>query len=132
MAGSHHLQAFNDLRKLKIKDVRGRTKLKDAVLLKTGAFQTGQFHDEECERLARLFVSLVEDVLANRYDDVSVRCFTHACAALDYLLDPQDEQSDDGPGGLEDDARKLRTTMQEFHQEFDAYAAWRKRMNAEA
>ena len=128
MSYSTHQRAFNDLSKLKISDLRAAAKLRNAVLLKTNAFQPGQFHDEECERFARLFVSLVEDVMGDRYGDVSMRCFIHACSALDYLLDPNDERADDEAGGLEDDARVLRKTMQEFRAEFDTYAAWKKKM----
>jgi len=107
-----------------VRDIRPSQKLKEAILAKSDAYLNGQFHDAECERLARLFAGLVEDVLSRGYGDLSLRAFIHACAALDYLLNPHDELADHGPRGLEDDARRLREAYEAFRGEFEAYEKW--------
>jgi len=132
MTDSAHLRAFESLRNVKVRDFRPAVKLKEAVLLKTGAFRRGQFHDEECERHARFFVRLIEDVLGGIYGDLTLRAFTHACSALDYLMNPNDELEDHGPRGLEDDAKRLRDTFENFRGEFEAYREWLRQREAEA
>ena len=132
MLESSHERAFESLRNVRLQDIRPGVKLKEAILVKSAAFRNGQFHDAECERLARIFAGLIEDVLSRAYDNLTLRAFTHACSALDYLLNPNDERDDHGPRGLEDDAKRLRDAYENFRPEFEAYAKWVERARPES
>ena len=132
MTDSIHERAFESLRSIRVRDIHPSVKLKEAILAKSDAYRNGQFHDAECERLARLFAGLVEDVLSRGYGDLSLRAFIHACAALDYLLNPFDELADHGPRGLEDDAKKLRDAYECFRSEFEAYEKWVERLKSDS
>jgi hypothetical protein len=130
MASAHH-EIFKQLEQLTCREIRSSGKLVQLVLEKVNLLDRSQLADEECERLARMFLDLVKDVLADRYQDLSIRAFTHICVALDYFLDPLESlpgaRPDSQPGGFIDDLRFLVRTYDRFQGEVDRYLNWKKK-----
>lgn len=130
MPSAHH-EIFRQLEQLSCREIRSSGKLVELVLEKVNLLDRSQFADEECERLARVFLDLVKDVLADRYQDLSIRAFTHICVALDYFLDPLESLPgslpDSQPRGFTDDLRFLVRTHERFQGEVEKYVAWKKR-----
>ena len=125
---SHHA-IFLELERLTCGDLKRSSKLVEIVLEKIKLLDPSQFADQECERTARLFLDVIQDVLANRYPDLSVRAFSHICVALDYFLDPVESlpgaKPDAQPGGLVDDLQFLLRTHTRFRPELSRYLLWR-------
>ena len=129
---SAHRQIFDELEKITCADLKSSDRLVRLVegklaLIEIRNVVTALEHDE-LVALATLFKNLVVDVLSDRYQAASVRCFAHACVALDYLLDPDDDICDtQAVGGHRDDALFLQKTYSRFKREFEAYRDWRAR-----
>jgi hypothetical protein len=127
---SSHQAIFLELERLTCREMRSSARLVELVLEKVNLLDRSQFADEQCERLARTFLELIKDVLADRYQDLSIRAFAHICVALDYFLDPVETLPGAKPdaelGGFTDDLRFLVQTHSRFEREIDRYLTWKQ------
>jgi uncharacterized membrane protein YkvA (DUF1232 family) len=127
MASSHHA-IFKELEGLTCRELQSSERLIQLLLAKVNLLEPGQFVDDRCEQVARIFIALIKDVLTERYQDLSIRAFAHLCVALDYFLDPDESIPDATPGGFRDDLEFLLRTESRFKREIQAYRAWRLRV----
>ena len=126
---SSHVKVFEELKRLTCKELKSSNKLVELITTKLNIISTSsavslQGYDE-LQELAGLFLSIIQDVLSDRYQNVSIRCFAHLCVALDYLLDPHDSVRDTDPGGHADDREFLIKTAGKFKEELNRYREWK-------
>ena len=128
MPSSHH-NVFEELKKLTCKELHSSTKLVEILSAKLDLINPSSLHAvagfNQLQELARLFLAAIQDVLRDRYQDLSIRCFAHLCVALDYLMDPEDSIRDTDPKGHEDDREFLRKTADRFKDELQSYRVWK-------
>jgi hypothetical protein len=126
---SSHVQVFEELKQLTCLELKSSDKLVELIttklnLVSTSSAESLQGYDD-LQELAGLFLRIVQDVLSDRYQAISIRCFAHLCVALDYLLDPDDSIRDTEPGGHADDREFLIKTAAKFKDELTRYKEWR-------
>lgn len=126
MSTSAHVKVLEHLENLTFRDLRGSERLSTLLDGKLSLLDTDQFQDRECGLIAQDFVSILEDVASGRYLDFPVRAFAHITVALDYFVDPNEENPDQGPGGFEDDLRVLTSTKRRFAEAIDKYLVWKR------
>ena len=131
MPGSHHA-VFQELEKLTFRELQSSERLIRVLQAKLALLDPSQFTDQQCEALARTFIAIMQDVLTDRYQDISIRAFAHICVALDYFLDPSEAIPDARVGGLQDDLTFLLKTEARFSREIDAYRRWQRVRSEEA
>ncbi|HRI15204.1 MAG TPA: hypothetical protein PLX89_19590 [Verrucomicrobiota bacterium] len=127
MSSSHHA-IFKELESLTFRELQSSDRLVQLMLAKVDLLNLSQFVDHQCGQVSRVFISLVKDVLSDRYQDLSIRAFAHICVALDYFLDPDESIPDATQGGFDDDLQFLVRTETKFKREIDGYKAWRLRI----
>jgi uncharacterized membrane protein YkvA (DUF1232 family) len=126
MPSSHHA-IFRELESLTCGELHSSQRLIQLMLAKVNLLDPAQFAEERCEHIARTFIELLQDVLAQRYQDLSIRAFAHIAVALDYFLDPDESIPDAVPGGFRDDLELLVRTAKRFKREIEVYKTWRRR-----
>lgn len=126
MPTSHH-RIFAQLQQLNCGELKSSAKLISLLQAKISLLDTSQFDHNECAPIARLFAEVLKEVLADRYQTLSIRAFAHLAVALDYFLDPLEESPDSHLGGLLDDLQFLRATERRFALEIQAFKKWRAR-----
>jgi hypothetical protein len=127
---SSHQNVFEELKKLTCQELQSSRKLVDLLTAKLDLVSPSSVNSlqgyDQLQELARLFLAAILDVLRDRYQALSIRCFAHLCVALDYLLDPDDSIRDSDPKGHEDDREFLRKTAERFKSELDHYRKWKQ------
>jgi uncharacterized membrane protein YkvA (DUF1232 family) len=126
MPTSHH-RIFDQLQQLNCGELKSSAKLVSLLQAKINILDTSQFDQSECAPIARLFAEILKEVLADRYQTLSIRAFAHLAVALDYFLDPLEETPDAHTGGFLDDLQFLRSTERRFAQEIQSFKIWRAR-----
>jgi len=128
---SSHQNLFEELKKLNCGELHSSRKLVELLATKLDLIAPSSVNSlqgyDELQELARLFLAAIVDVLRDRYQALSIRCFAHLCVALDYLLDPEDSIRDSDPKGHEDDRDFLRKTAERFKAELETYRRWKER-----
>jgi hypothetical protein len=126
---SSHQNVFEELKKLTCKELKSSASLVDILTTKLDIISPSSLNAldgyDQLQELARLFLSIIQDVLRDRYENLSIRAFAHLCVALDYLMDPEDSIRDSDPHGHEDDREFLRKTAERFKGELQDYKKWK-------
>lgn len=125
---SSHYAIFQQLEQLTFQELKSSERLVSLMRAKIDLLNPGQFADQRCSELARVFCELVRDVLEDRYQNLTIRAFAHICVALDYFIDPAEQVPDGRPGGFVDDMQLMLRTEQRFHREMQQYRDWRNRI----
>lgn len=120
-----HQAIFESLQSLTFRELQSSARLIEVMREKVALLDASSFTDQQCEAVAREFISLIRDVLEDRYQDLSIRAFAHICVALDYFLDPIEQIPDANPGGLIDDMQFLNKTATRFADNLRKYRKWR-------
>ena len=97
----------------------------ETLRAKINTLEPESFTDRKLESYARMGLALLEDVVRERYLDVSLRLFAHLAVTLDYFLDHNDAKPDHEPGGWEDDLQRFLAFSQKFGPELQAYRQWK-------
>jgi len=125
---SSHLAIFQQLEQLTFQELKSSDRLVSLMRAKLDLLNPGQFADQRCSELARVFCELVRDVLEDRYQNCTIRAFAHICVALDYFMDPAEQIPDGQAGGLVDDMQFMLRTHERFQREIQQYREWRARI----
>ena len=124
-----HLKVFEELNRLTCEELKSSNKLVELITTKLNLVTTSSVVSlqgyDELQELAGLFLHIVQDVLSDRYQALSIRCFAHLCVALDYLIDPHDSVRDTDPDGHSDDREFLIKTAMKFKPELTRYKEWK-------
>lgn len=119
-----HQAVFASLEKLTFRELHSSARLIEVMREKVALLDSSSFDGQQCEAIARTFISVIRDVLEDRYQDLSIRAFAHICVALDYFLDPSEQIPDAVPGGLMDDLQFLSQTATRFADDLRKYRQW--------
>lgn len=87
MPTSHH-RIFDQLQQLNCGELRNNAKLISILQAKIGVLDTNQFDQRECAPIARMFAQILKEVLADRYQALSIRAFADLAVALGLLPRP--------------------------------------------
>jgi hypothetical protein len=80
------------------------------------------------EKQIRLFIDILRETFARRYNGLSLLAFAHILVTLDHFIRVNDPKPDTEIGGYEDDLVAINKVLNEFRTEFDQFKAWQRRM----
>ncbi len=102
--------------------------LVDMLTEKVNSLDSFHFSERQLEKQIRLFICILRETFARRYNGLSLLAFAHILVALDHFIRVKDDKPDTEIGGYEDDVIAINRVLNEFRAEFDQFKAWQRRM----
>jgi len=102
--------------------------LVDMVTEKVNSLDSLHFSEQQVEKQIRLFIDILRETFARRYNGLSLLAFAHILVTLDHFIRVNDPKPDTEIGGYEDDLVAINKVLNEFRTEFDQFKAWQRRM----
>jgi hypothetical protein len=102
--------------------------LVDMVTEKVNTLDSFHFSERQVEKQIRLFIEVLRETFARRYNGLSLLAFAHILVTLDHFIRVNDPKPDTEIGGYEDDLAAINKVLKEFHTEFEQFKAWQQRM----